>query len=70
MISGWNLRYLEIQKEFGYDKKQDLESAMLLNSMLTESNSLDRIQELINSKTVKFYLLRMKKRWQQVLNII
>jgi len=52
MISGWNLRYLEIQKEFGYDKKQDLESAMLLNSMLTESNSLDRIQELINSKTV------------------
>lgn len=51
-ISGWNLRYLEILKEFSYDKKQDLESAILLDSMLKESDSLEKIQKLINSKTV------------------
>ncbi|PIW32158.1 MAG: MAF flag10 domain containing protein [Nitrosopumilales archaeon CG15_BIG_FIL_POST_REV_8_21_14_020_37_12] len=52
MISGWNLRYLEILKEFKYDKNQDLESAIILDSILKESNSLKQIQKIISSKTV------------------
>jgi uncharacterized Rossmann fold enzyme len=52
MISGWNSRYLEIIKEFKYKKKQDMKSAMILDSILRESNSLKKIQEMISSKTV------------------
>ena len=52
MISGWNLRYLEILKEFNYDKKQDLESALILDSMLKESNIKQKIKEMINLKSV------------------
>ena len=52
VISGWNLRYLEILKEFNYDKKQDLESALILDSMLKESNIKQKIKEMINLKSV------------------
>lgn len=52
MISGWNAKYLEILKEFNYDKKQDFESAIILDSILKESNCLEEIREKINSKTV------------------
>ncbi len=52
IISGWNLRYIEILKEFKYEKRQDLESAIILDSIIKESNSLKKISELINSKTV------------------
>ena len=52
VISGWNLRYLEILKEFNYDKKQDLESTIILDSILKESKIIQQIKEMINSKSV------------------
>ena len=52
MISGWNTKYSEILKEFGYDKKQDLESAMLLDSILKKSNHSQKIREMISAKSV------------------
>ncbi len=52
IISGWNLRYLEILKEFNYDKKQDWESALILDSILKESNIKQKINEMINLKSV------------------
>ena len=52
MISGWNSKYLEIIKEFKYNKKQDLESAKILNSILKDSSALQKITKLINSKPV------------------
>lgn len=52
MISGWNLRYLEILKEFKYDKKQDLESAIILNSMIKDNRLIQKIQKKIESKPV------------------
>ena len=52
MVSGWNSKYLEILKEFGYDRKQDLDSAIILNLILRETNSLKKIRNSIDSKTV------------------
>lgn len=52
LISGWNLRYLEILKEFNYDKKNDLESAIILDSILKESNLVQKIREMINAKSI------------------
>ena len=33
-IIGWRKRYSEILNEFGYDEKNDLESAKILNSLI------------------------------------
>lgn len=52
IISDWNSRYVEILKEFRYDKKQDLASAVILDSILKKSNTLQKIREIINSRTV------------------
>jgi hypothetical protein len=52
MISGWNKKYSEILKEFKYNEKQDAESAIILDSILRESVSLKKINNLIKGKTV------------------
>jgi len=51
-ISGWNAKYLEILKEFGYDQKQDFESAWLLNSILKKQVTLSKLKKIISGKTV------------------
>ena len=51
-ILGWNSKYNEIVKEFGYSKKKDFESAKILNSVLTESNTEKKISNLIRGKTI------------------
>ncbi len=51
-ISGWNTKYLEILKEFGYDHKRDFESAWLLNSILKKQVTLSKLKKIISGKTV------------------
>ncbi len=51
-IVGWNSKYLEILNEFGYSKEQDLDSAWLLNSILKNSVSLNKLKKIISSKSV------------------
>jgi len=52
MISGWNSRYLEILKEFNYNKRRDTDSAVLLDSILGEENHMEEIQSLIENQNV------------------
>ena len=52
MISGWNSRYREILKEFNYDKRKDIDSAVLLDSILGEKNHLEKIHDLIKNQNV------------------
>lgn len=52
-ISGWDSKYLEIVKQFGYSKKLDSESALLLDLMLsTRPKTLNKLEKIINGKTV------------------
>ncbi len=51
-IKGWNSKYLEIRKQFGYSKKHDFESALLLNFLLKQSIPLKEIQKKIKGKTI------------------
>jgi len=52
MISGWNSRYNEILKEFNYNKREDTDSAELLDSILGEGNHIKKIQDLIKNQNV------------------
>ena len=52
MVSGWDSKYLEILREFGYDRKKDLDSAIILNSILKDTKPLKKIRNSIDSKTV------------------
>ena len=40
MIPGWDSRYREILKEFDFNKQEDTDSAVLLDSMLSKENHL------------------------------
>jgi len=51
-ISGWKSRYSEIIKEFGYSKKEDLESARMLNSLLKNGFRLKNFKKLIYNQPV------------------
>jgi len=51
-MSGWKKWYSDILKEFKYDEKKDKESAVVLNSILKESNVNDEISDLIKNETV------------------
>lgn len=52
MISGWNKRYSEIIREFKYSEKQDMESAIILDSILKKTISIKKINAQIKGKTV------------------
>ena len=52
IISDWWDRYIDILKEFGYDGKKDNESAIILNSILKNSNINKKIINLVKGKTV------------------
>ncbi len=51
-IAGWNTRYSEILDKFGYSKRQDSESAFLLNLMIKKRFSQKKIEKIIKGKTV------------------
>ena len=52
MISGWVRRYNEILKEFKYDKKMDVQSAILLEGMLNGKNQIKNLQKIIRNQNV------------------
>jgi len=52
MILGWDSRYREILKEFNYNKKKDIESALLLDYILGDKNYIKKIHELIKNQNV------------------
>ena len=51
-ISGWNSKYKQIAHEFGYSKKDDHTSAVLLDSIIKKRFSLTKLKKMICGKTV------------------
>ena len=52
MISGWEERYLSILKELNYSEKKDKESAIILDSILKKTDTIEKVREIIQGKTV------------------
>jgi len=52
MISGWGERYLSILKELNYSEKKDKESAIILDSILKKTDTIEKVREIIQGKTV------------------
>lgn len=51
-MQGWERKYGEILREFGFNRKDDLRSAKFLNSLLDTKVSLDSLERKIRGKTV------------------
>ena len=51
-ITGWESKYREILKDFGYSRKEDNQSCKLLNSLLQKKDVSKRIRDLIKNKPV------------------
>ena len=51
-ILGWATRYSEITNEFGYAKKNDIQSSRLLNSLISKKNHITNLKELIKNKPI------------------
>jgi uncharacterized Rossmann fold enzyme len=51
-ISGWESKYREILKDFGYSRKKDNQSCELLNSLLSKNTGVKKIRDLIENKPV------------------
>ena len=52
MISGWKKRYFSILKEMNYSEKKDKESALILDSILKKTDTIEKIRKIIQGKTV------------------
>ena len=51
-IRGWESKYREIIKEFGYSRKEDNQSCKLLSSLLPDKAGVTKIRALIENKPV------------------
>lgn len=51
-INGWNSQYKEILRDFGYSRKKDKQSALLLDSLLKKPFPISKLKKLISAKTV------------------
>src|SRR5579872_4831324 len=51
-LNGWHQKYLEILKEFNYDRSREIKSAKILNSFLKSRFLIDAIEKKIKNKTV------------------
>ena len=51
-IVGWESKYREILKDFGYSRKKDNQSCKLLNSLLQKKTQSTGIRDLIKNKPV------------------
>jgi len=52
MISGWKRRYFTILKEMNYSEKKDKESALILDSILKKTDSIEKVKEIIQGNIV------------------
>ena len=51
-VIGWESKYKEILKDFGYSRKKDNQSCKLLVSLLPKKNPIGKIRDLIENKPV------------------
>ena len=51
-IVGWDSKYKNILKDFGYSRKKDTQSCKLLNSLLPKKTPIVKIRDLIENKPV------------------
>ena len=51
-IVGWESKYREILKDFGYSRTEDKQSCQLLNSLLQKKTPIVEIRDLIKNKPV------------------
>lgn len=51
-LDGWHQKYLEILKEFNYDRTKEIRSAKILSSLLKNRFSLYAIEKKIKNKTI------------------
>jgi len=51
-LDGWHQKYLEILKEFNYDRSKEIRSAKILSSFLKNGFRLDLIEKKIKNKIV------------------
>ena len=51
-IKGWESKYREILKDFGYSGKKDTQSCKLLDSLLPKKTRITKIKDLIENKPV------------------
>ena len=51
-VKGWEPKYREILKEFGYSRKKDSQSCKLLDSLLSNKTRITEIKGLIENKPV------------------
>ncbi len=51
-LDGWQQKYLEILKEFNYDRSREIKSAKILNSFLKNKFQMDVLERKIRNKTV------------------
>ena len=51
-VIGWESKYKEILKDFGYSRKKDSQSCKLLDSLLPKKTPIVKIRDLIESKPV------------------
>jgi len=51
-IIGWESKYREILKDFGYSRKKDSQSCKLLDSLLPKKTPIVKIRDLIENKPV------------------
>jgi len=52
MISGWKKRYFSILQELNYSEKKDKESALILDSILKKTDTIEKIKKIIEGKTI------------------
>jgi uncharacterized Rossmann fold enzyme len=78
MIPGWDSKYREILKEFDFNKQEDTDSAVLLDSILNEENHLKNICKLIENQTVFIvgagpslsYAIPILQRYKKIIKIV
>lgn len=51
-LDGWHEKYLEILKEFNYERSSEIKSAKILDSILKNKFSVDILEKKIKNKTV------------------
>lgn len=51
-IKGWEKKYVEILKEFNFSRKEDTESARILNSILKKKSPIKKLEKKIRNQTV------------------
>lgn len=51
-VKGWEKKYAEILKEFNFSRKEDAESARVLNSILKQKVPLEKLEKKIRNQTV------------------